>query len=63
MHSLNVNKIIDSLYAVKKSLSGENAKEIQENLDALESATELLAHEIMNASVSEALSGKAVEEV
>jgi Fe-S protein assembly chaperone HscA len=63
MYSLNINKIIDSLYALKKSLTGENAKEIQDNLNALESATEPLAHEIMNASVSVALSGKAVEEV
>jgi molecular chaperone DnaK len=63
MHALNVNKIIDALYALKKSLSGEDPKEIQNNLDALESATESLAHEIMNASVSEALSGKAVAEV
>lgn len=63
MQSLNVNEVIDSLYALKKSLSGENAKEIALNLETLEHTTEPLAHEIMNASVSEALSGKAVEEV
>jgi len=63
MSSLKVNEVIDTLYALKKSLNGENAKEIQEHLDALEHVTEPLAHEIMNASVSEALSGKAVEEV
>lgn len=63
LQAMNVNSIIDALYALKKSLGTENAKEIQDNLDALESATEPLAHEIMNASVSEALSGKALEEV
>ncbi|MEI8135588.1 MAG: Fe-S protein assembly chaperone HscA [bacterium] len=63
LQKLNINQIIDALYSVKKSLQGENAKEIQDNLDSLESATEQLAHEIMNASVSEVLSGKAVEQV
>jgi molecular chaperone HscA len=63
MQSLNVNQMIDALYALKKSLGGEDIKEMQSNLDALETATEPLAHEIMNASVSEALSGKALEEV
>ena len=63
MRSLNVNEIIDALYALKKSLSGEDAKEIRENLDILERVTEPLAHEIMNASVSEAFSGKSLEEV
>ncbi len=63
MQTLNINGMIDALYAVKKSLSGENAKELQENLDTLEHVTEPLAHEIMNASVSQALSGKALEEV
>ncbi|MDP4220622.1 MAG: Fe-S protein assembly chaperone HscA [Bacteroidota bacterium] len=63
MQTLNINQMIDALYALKKSLAGEDAKEIGDNLSALEHATEPLAHEIMNASVSEALSGKAVEEV
>ncbi|MEP7234218.1 MAG: molecular chaperone DnaK [Ignavibacteriota bacterium] len=63
MNALNINNVIDALYALKKSSNGEKAKEIQEHLDSLEHVTEPLAHEIMNASVSVALSGKNVEEV
>ena len=61
--SLNINAVIDHLYALKKSMSGTNASEINAGMESLEKATEPLAHEIMNASVSQALSGKVLEEV
>jgi molecular chaperone DnaK len=63
MASLDIPKIIDDLYALKKAMSGEDASAINTFLDALEKSTASLAHEIMDLSVSAALSGKAVETV
>ena len=54
--------IIDALYALRKSIQGEDANVINEHIKALETATEPLAHEIMNASVAESLTGKTVEQ-
>jgi Fe-S protein assembly chaperone HscA len=62
LQELKIDKIIDSLYSLRKSLTSENYKEIKEATELLEQHTELLAHEIMNASVSQALTGKTVEQ-
>jgi Fe-S protein assembly chaperone HscA len=63
LKGLNINQLIDSLYAVKKAVAGDDAAEIKAKLDALERSTEPLAQEIMNASVAQALEGKKLEEV
>lgn len=63
LQELNVAAIIDALYALRRSVGGEDAAEINKHLKDLEKATEPLAHEIMNASVAEALEGKSVEQV
>jgi Fe-S protein assembly chaperone HscA len=60
---LNISEIIDDLYALKKATGSDDSQAINSSLDKLERSTEPLAHEIMNLSVSEALSGKALEEV
>lgn len=56
--SLKVDQIIDSLYALRKVLSTNDAKEIKALTEMLEEVTEPMAHEILNASVSQALTGK-----
>lgn len=56
--SLKVDQIIDSLYALRKVLSTDDAKEIKALTEMLEEVTEPMAHEILNASVSQALTGK-----
>lgn len=63
LQSLNVASIIDALYALRKSIQADDANEILSNIKSLETATEPLAQEIMNASVAEALTGKNVEQV
>jgi Fe-S protein assembly chaperone HscA len=60
---LNINQLIDDLYAVKKAVAGDDVSEIKSKLEALEKSTEPLAQEIMNASVAQALEGKKLEEV
>jgi molecular chaperone DnaK (HSP70) len=62
MQELEVNKIIDALYSLRKALTGNDVKEIQATTESLERATEPLAQEILNASVSQALAGKTVEQ-
>ena len=52
--SLKVDQIIDSLYALRKVLSTNDAKEIKALTEMLEEVTEPMAHEILNASVSQA---------
>lgn len=56
--TLKVDQIIDSLYALRKVLSTDDAKEIKALTEMLEEVTEPMAHEILNASVSQALTGK-----
>lgn len=63
LQSLNVASIIDALYALRKSIQSDDANLINEHIKGLETATEPLAHEIMNASVAESLTGKSVEQV
>ena len=63
LRELNVANVIDSLYALRRAANGEDAAEIAKQQKLLEDATEPLAHEIMNASVAEALTGKTVEQV
>ncbi|MBS1903585.1 MAG: Fe-S protein assembly chaperone HscA [Bacteroidetes bacterium] len=62
MADLKIDKIIDALYGLRKALGSDSAKEIQALTEALEQVTQPLAQEILNASVSQALAGKAVEE-
>ncbi len=59
--ALKIDQIIDSLYALRKAISTDDAKEILALTETLEQRTEPMAHEILNASVSQALSGKAIE--
>ena len=59
--ALKIDQIIDSLYALRKAISTDDAKEIIALTETLEQRTEPMAHEILNASVSQALSGKAIE--
>ena len=63
MNALDIPKIIDDLYALKKVMTGEDAAVINSSLESLEQSTASLAHEIMDLSVSAALSGKAVEAI
>ncbi|HWF43374.1 MAG TPA: Fe-S protein assembly chaperone HscA [Candidatus Kapabacteria bacterium] len=63
LKELNVANVIDALYALRRSVNGEDAAEIMKNQKLLEDATTPLAQEIMNASVAEALTGKTVEQV
>jgi molecular chaperone DnaK len=63
LKQLNVANVIDSLYALRRAVNGEDPAEIAKQQKLLEHATEPLAHEIMNAAVSEALAGKTVEQV
>jgi molecular chaperone DnaK len=63
LRELNVANVIDALYALRRAANGEDAAEIAKQQKLLEEATEPLAHEIMNASVAEALTGKTVEQV
>lgn len=63
LQSLNVASIIDALYALRKSIQGEDAQLISDHVKALETSTEPLAQEIMNATVAESLTGKTVEQV
>lgn len=61
MSALDIPKIIDDLYALKKAMQGEDAAEINSLLESLEKSTASLAHEIMDLSVSSALAGREVE--
>jgi molecular chaperone DnaK len=61
MSALDIPKIIDDLYALKKAITGEDAAVINSLLDSLEQSTASLAHEIMDLSVSTALAGREVE--
>ncbi|HEY6172537.1 MAG TPA: Fe-S protein assembly chaperone HscA [Candidatus Kapabacteria bacterium] len=61
MSALDIPKIIDDLYALKKVIPGEDATVINSLLESLEQSTASLAHEIMDLSVSSALSGREVE--
>lgn len=63
MSALDIPKIIDDLYALKKVMTGEDATVINSSLESLEQSTASLAHEIMDLSVSATLSGKAVETI
>ena len=63
LKTINVADVIDALYALRRVVNGEDAAAITEQQAILERATEPLAHEIMNASVAEALEGKTVEQV
>ena len=63
LKTINVADVIDALYALRRVVNGEDAAVITEQQAILERATEPLAHEIMNASVAEALEGKTVEQV
>src|SRR5688572_9039571 len=61
MNALDIPKIIDDLYALKKAMPGEDAAAINSLLESLEKSTASLAHEIMDLSVSSALAGREVE--
>jgi Fe-S protein assembly chaperone HscA len=61
MSALDIPKIIDDLYALKKVIPGEDATVINSLLESLEQSTASLAHEIMDLSVSSALAGREVE--
>jgi len=61
MSALDIPKIIDDLYALKKVIPGEDAAVINSLLESLEQSTASLAHEIMDLSVSSALAGREVE--
>ncbi|MFI5201485.1 MAG: Fe-S protein assembly chaperone HscA [Candidatus Kapaibacterium sp.] len=63
LKTINVADVIDALYALRRVVNGEDAAAITAQQTLLERATEPLAHEIMNASVAEALEGKTVEQV
>ncbi len=63
LKTINVGDVIDALYALRRAASGEDASNILQQQELLERATEPLAHEIMNASLAEALEGKTVEQV
>ncbi len=63
LKTINVGDVIDALYALRRVTGGEDAAAIAEQQALLERATEPLAHEIMNASVAQALEGKTVEQV
>ncbi|HET6399994.1 MAG TPA: Fe-S protein assembly chaperone HscA [Candidatus Kapabacteria bacterium] len=63
LKTINVADVIDALYALRRVVNGEDAAAITAQQATLERATEPLAHEIMNASVAEALEGKTVEQV
>ncbi len=63
LKTINVAEVIDALYALRRVVSSDDATAISEQQAQLERATEPLAHEIMNASVAQALEGKTVEQV
>jgi molecular chaperone DnaK (HSP70) len=63
LQTLNIASVIDTLYALRRALQGEDAGLMNSTLTALEQATEPLAQEIMNTSVAQALAGKAVVDV
>ncbi len=63
LKQINVGAVIDALYALRRAVNSEDPVEITKQQNLLESATEPLAKEIMNASISEALTGKTVEQV
>lgn len=63
MAALEIPKIIDDLYALKKAITGEDAALINTSLESLERSTSSLAHEIMDLSVSAALAGREVKAV
>jgi molecular chaperone DnaK len=63
LKEINVGSVIDALYALRRAVGTDDANEIIKQQQLLEKATEPLAHEIMNATVAEALEGKTVEQV
>jgi Fe-S protein assembly chaperone HscA len=63
MKTLDINTIIDKLYQLKKTVTSDDPSVIRADMDALEEATKPLAQEILNLSVTTALSGKEVENV
>jgi molecular chaperone HscA len=63
LKEINVGDVIDALYALRRSVGTEDAAQIIQQQTLLERATEPLAHEIMNASIAEALEGKLIEQV
>ncbi len=63
MKTLDINTIIDKLYQLKKTVTSDDPSVIRTDMDALEEATKPLAQEILNLSVTTALSGKEVENV
>jgi len=63
LKEINVGDVIDALYALRRSVNAEDAAQIIHHQELLERATEPLAHEIMNASIAEALEGKLIEQV
>lgn len=63
LKQIDVASVIDALYALRRAANSNDVPEIVKLHEALERATEPLAHEIMNASLAEALTGKTVEQV
>lgn len=63
LKQIDVASVIDALYALRRAVNSDDAAEIVKHQQTLEKATEPLAQEIMNAAVSEALTGKTVEQV
>ena len=63
LKQINVGAVIDALYALRRAVNSEDPVEITKQQKLLETATEPLAKEIMNASIAEALTGKTVEQV
>jgi molecular chaperone HscA len=63
LKQIDVASVIDTLYALRRAVNSDDPSEIVKHQQMLEKATEPLAQEIMNAAVSEALTGKTVEQV
>jgi molecular chaperone DnaK len=63
LQSLNIAAVIDALYALRRVVQSEDSEAINLQIKALETATEPLAQEIMNASLSDVLEGKNVAEI
>jgi molecular chaperone DnaK (HSP70) len=63
LKQIDVASVIDALYSLRRAVNSDDAAEITKQQQLLESATEPLAKEIMDASVTEALTGKTVEQV
>ncbi|MDP4200927.1 MAG: Fe-S protein assembly chaperone HscA [Bacteroidota bacterium] len=63
LKQIDVASVIDALYSLRRAVNSNVPAEIIKQQDILEHATEPLAHEIMNATVSEALTGRTLEQV